>query len=444
MKYLKTVIYISILVAILAPTTILAQSADDVKYRRSSLHVMLMEDNDLDPRYKEIIVNTFLNAEFPDKYDNHDIGIASHDILSIPIPEVDEGEEAEEKSKKEKKQDKRLKGVDKKIEQFINDEGVARKLVAKWFNRDASDGSMDLNLIADRGSYDATTLDVSKAQMQSKTVSTQMRDAGIELIGNTFLVINKANFTENEVGAAIVYEAAKLGIATMKQENAMQKMVKDAASAAAEALYERTRKGYTVGTRSFLYKLTWNDSIYKIFSSQHVVTKSMNDSMKMKKAQAFDNSDLYSMEFVGMEKATVMVLNLKAENLTTQQIISEATIRTGNKVFAKLQKEYDVFKPKTPLFQVEKKGKLCTAKIGLKEGLEGGEKFDLLEQFVNKEGLTGYKSIGTIKVDKKNIWDNQFYASKPPVIEGEIKVQATHFKGCKKKHYAGLLIRQKK
>jgi len=157
------------------------------------------------------------------------------------------------------------------------------------------------------------------------------------------------------------------------------------------------------------------------------------------------------MEFVGMEKARTAVVNLKLkdlvaneEGMSKEEIIAEATIRTGNKVFAKLQKEYDVFKPKTPLTQVENKGKLCTAKIGLKEGLKGGEKFDLLEQFVNKEGLTGYKSIGTIKVDKKNIWDNQFYASKPPVIEGEIKIQATHFKGCKKKHYAGLLIRQKK
>jgi len=443
MKHIKKIIYISILVAILAPTTILAQSADDVKYRRSSLHVMLMEDNDLDPRYKEIIVNTFLNAEFPDKYDNHDIGIASHDILSIPIPEVEEGEEDEKKSKKEKKQDKRLKGVDKKIEQFINDEGVAGKLVAKWFSR-KDDGSFSTELIAERGSYDATTLDVSKAKMQSNSVSTQMEDAGYELIGNTFLIINKANFIENEAGAAILYEASKIAIATMKEENVMQVAVKSAAKVAAAALYERTRKGYTVGTRSFLYKLTWNDSISDIFYTDYWVDESMSIDDKKLKKDLFDNTNLFTLEFVGMEKATVMVLNLKAENLTTQQIIGEATIRTNNKVFAKLQKEYDVFKPKTPLAQVENKGKLCTAKIGLKEGLTGKEKFDVLEQFTNKEGLTEYKSIGTIKIDKKNIWDNQFYASEPPVIEGEIKIQATHFKGCKKKYYPGLLIRQKK
>jgi hypothetical protein len=107
-----------------------------------------------------------------------------------------------------------------------------------------------------------------------------------------------------------------------------------------------------------------------------------------------DNSNLFSMELVGMQKSTVMVLNLNSDNMSTEQVISEATIRTVDKVFAKLQKEYDVFKPKSPLFQVEKK--LCTAKIGMKEGLEGKEKFEVLEQGVNKEGRTVYKKILTI------------------------------------------------
>jgi len=422
--------------------TVFAQNKEDVKYRRSSLHMMVMEDNDLSPQYKQIIVTALDSAPWPDKYDKHDIGIASYDILSIVVPDASEEEEIE-KSKEEEKQDKRLKGVDKKIEKFLQDEGVARKLVAKWFGQ-KEDGSFSTDLIADRGSYDATTLDVSKAKMQSKTVSTQMEDAGYELIGNTFVIINKANFIENEVAAAIIYDASKIAIETMKEENAMQTLAKTAAKTAAEALYERTRKGYTVGTRSFLYKLTWNDSISDIFYSDYWVDESMEIEEKKTMKHMFDNTDLFSMEFVGMEKATVMVLNLKAENLTTEQIIGEATIRTKNKVFAKLQKEYDVFKPKTPLAQVENKGKLCTAKIGLKEGLTGKEKFDVLEQYTNKEGLTEYKSIGTIKIDKKNIWDNQYYASDPPAIEGEVAIQATHFKGCKKKYYPGLLIRQKK
>lgn len=435
-KYIVSLMFLSITL------TVFAQNEEDVKYRRSSLHIMVMEDNDLDPRYKDIVVDAMINAPWPDKYDKHDIGIASYDILSIAVPEATEEEEAG-KSKEEANQDKKLKGVDKKIEKFLQDEGVARKLVAKWFGQ-KEDGSFSTDLIADRGSYDATTLDVSKAKMQSKTVSTQMEDAGYELIGNTFLVINKANFVENEIAAAIAYEIAKAVVDNMKAENAMQQLAKDAAKALAEKTYEKARKGYTVFTRSFLYKLTWNDSISDIFYTDYWVDESMEIEEKKTKKHMFDNTDLFSMEFVGMEKARAAVLNLKAGDLSTQQIIAEATIRTGNKVFAKLQKEYDVFKPKTPLTQVENKGKLCTAKIGLKEGLTGKEKFDVLEQFTNKEGLTEYKSIGTIKIDKKKIWDNQFYASEPPSIEGEVAIQATHFKGCKKKYYPGLLIRQKK
>jgi len=165
---------------------------------------------------------------------------------------------------------------------------------------------------------------------------------------------------------------------------------------------------------------------------------------KKTKKQMFDNSNLFSMELVGMQKSTVIVLNLNSDNMTTAQIISEATIRTVDKVFAKLQKEYDVFKPKSPLFQVEKK--LCTAKIGMKEGLEGGEKFEILEQQIDKDGLTIYKAVGTIKVDKKSIWNNLYNAAEVPKTEGdEVTITATSFKGCKsKKHYPGQLIRQKK
>ena len=411
------------------------------KYRRSSLHLMMMQDAKV--LHKNIIINAFENAPFPAKYDQHDIGVSSYDFLNIKMPEIERSTE-EASDKEEDAEDKRLKGADKKIEKYFADEGIAKKLVALWFNRQ-EDGSMDMNLIAKRGSYDATSLDVSIAKMDVKTVSSQMKDAGKELIGNTFIVVDKINFYSNETAAALIYEASKIAIAVMKEENAMQTMAKKAATVAAEALYERTRAGYTVRTDAFLYKLVWNDTIFKVFRDEHAVRPNWDDETKKQKALAFDNSDLYSMELVGMQKSTVMVLNLKSGNMTEEQIISEATIRTVDKVFAKLQKEYDVFKPKSPLFQVEKK--LCTAKIGMKEGLEGGEKFEVLEQLVDETGLTTYKKVGTIKVDKKSIWNNLYSATtEAPKTEGdEVIISATSFKGCKaKKHYPGQLIRQVK
>ena len=205
---------------------------------------------------------------------------------------------------------------------------------------------------------------------QAKSVSTQMEDAGYELIGNTFLVINKGDFIENEVAASIAYEIAKAAIAEMKADNPIQQMAKDAAQSLADKTYEKARKGYTVNTMSFLYKLTWNDSISDIFYSDYWIDESSPADEKNAKRIMFDNTDLFKMEYVGMEKAKVIVFNLTSEDLSTQQIITEATIRTTNKAYSKLQKTYDVFKPKAPLAQVENKGKLCTAKIGLKKALK--------------------------------------------------------------------------
>ena len=126
------------------------------------------------------------------------------------------------------------------------------------------------------------------------------------------------------------------------------------------------------------------------------------------------------------------------EKRTEDQIINLSVTRNIEKVFAKLQKNYDVFKPKVPLYT----GEPITAKIGMKEGLEGGDKFEVLEAVMDqKTGKIEYKSIGTIKVDGDKIWDNRFNLGDEAPAEGA--VDRTTFKGGKK-FYSGLLIRQLK
>ena len=85
------------------------------------------------------------------------------------------------------------------------------------------------------------------------------------------------------------------------------------------------------------------------------------------------------------------------------------------------------------------------AKIGLKEGLEGGEKFDVLELGFTSSGARKWKKKATIKVDKKAIWDNRYFSTKPPEAESKDAIVATSFKGCKKKwELLTLLLRQQK
>ena len=68
------------------------------------------------------------------------------------------------------------------------------------------------------------------------------------------------------------------------------------------------------------------------------------------------------MEFLGMERATSLItFSLKVKR-SEIEIIKEGTIRSIDAVYSKLQKNYDVFKTKTPISSVDP----VTAKIGFK------------------------------------------------------------------------------
>lgn len=420
---------------------IMAQSKDakpDIKYRRSSLHTMIIESENF-PQ-KETILKAFNTAPFPDKYNDHSISDKSFDPQKYPLTQEEKAGLYKEKSKMGKMAanatDSQTDSVSieltYRIDKYLKQNKVANKLVAKWFNRQ-DDGTFDMNLIGERGSYNASEMQANIAKGSARGTSS-LADAGIELIGNTFVVISKFNFVNNEVVAAVTRDAAKIAAGKIKIPAAQTAALK-----AADEAYEKAKEGYSVWATSYLYKLTWNDSIEAVFYNDLWMDKSKIDP---KKKEAFDNSDLFKLEFIGDEKAVGLVLFSLKEKRTEEQIITKATIRTIDAVYAKLQKVYDVFKPKVPLFS----GDPITAKIGMKEGLEGGEKFEVLEQTLDpKTGLTTYESKGTIKVDSKLIWDNRYNAADEPVVtEGTDKpLDCTTFSGGKK-FYSGMLIKQMK
>ena len=77
----------------------------------------------------------------------------------------------------------------------------------------------------------------------------------------------------------------------------------------------------------------------------------------------------------------------------------------------------------------------------MKEGLKGGETFEVLnEEYDDKTGRTFYKLVGRIKVNKKLIWDNRYSAGE----ESSSNLDRTTFKGKAKKATLGSLIRQKR
>jgi hypothetical protein len=434
---MKKILFLIILAVTGSVTVSKAQTATDVKYRRSSLHTMIVE-TDKFPN-KEVVVKAFYNAPFPDKYNNHSLPAKSFDPAQYPLTKEEKASLFKEQSKAGKfatgatdiKIDTAARELPLKILKYMNLNKIANQLVAKWFNRQA-DGTFDMGLIQERGFYNASEMEANIAKGAARGTSS-LADAGIELIGNTFVVVSRFNFVSNEITARVVRDAAKIA-ANKLSVPALQ----TAANKAADEAYEKAKEGYSVWTTSFLYKLVWNDSTEAVFYNDLWMDKKNPDP---KKKEAFDKSNLFKLEFIGDESATGLVLFSLKEKRTEEQIIEIATIRAIDAVYSKLQKKYDVFKTKTPLFT----GNPITAKIGMKEGLEGGEKFDVLEQTQDpKTGLTKYVSKGTITVDEKQIWDNRYNAGEEVNADGtptKSALDRTTFKGGSK-FFAGMLIRQ--
>ncbi len=405
------------IVAIICAGSVLAQkvAVQDIKYRRSSLHTILMESEKFP--YKDTVIRAYYKAPFPEKYNNHTVGEKSFDPKLYGI-----------------NGDTSSTNVPQIIDTYFTQKKVANQLVAKWFNR-AEDGSFDMSLIGERGSYNASEMESRIAQNSARGLAS-LSDAGEELIGNTFVVVSKLFFLSNEAPAYAIYLTSKL-----MAEKIGNPIAQKIALIAAEQIYKKTREGYSVWTTSYLYKLQWNDSISSIFYSDYWMDKNSIDPAKKDK---FDNSDLFKLTLIGSEKSRSLVTGSFKEQRSAERLVEIATIRTIDNVYAKLQKKYDVFKTKTPLYT----GEPITAKIGLKEGVEGGDKYEVLEQTIGDDGKTKYVRKGTIKVDGKQIWDNRYLAGQEEgpidstaVKNGKPVLDRTFFKGGSG-FYPGMLIRQ--
>jgi hypothetical protein len=382
----------------------------DVKYRRSSLHTILMESERFP--YKDTVINAYYSSPFPEKYNDQTIDEKSFNPAlygNINLKDIEPS----------------------LINNYLTQNKIATKLVAKWFNRQPN-GAFDMSLISGRGFYNANEMETLIAQKSARGVGA-LADAGEELVKNTFVVVSKLNFVSNAGAAAIGSVGADLALNVI--DNPYLRM---GAKFLKNKLAEKAAEGYSVWCTSYLFRLNWNDSVATTFYNDYWM-----DSKKIdpRKKAMFDDNELFKLEYIGSEKSSILITFSLKEQRSAERYVSLATIRSVDAVYAKLQKQYDVFKTKTPLFT----GYPITAKIGLKEGLENNDRYEVLEQVVNENGFTNYVRKGIITVDGKQIWDNRFSAGEE--LDAKAKASTattldrTFFRGAEN-FYPGMLIRQ--
>lgn len=427
----------------LLSTQLMGQSVTD--YRRASLTMVLIENENLG-KNKKLVTDSYYAKPFPDKYNKHEINdkafstvamkLTTKDYLNAgfykdtlksmkeflsalkqplnPLRYVtaDSSKAVQEPSQQEL--------LNIYIQKYITEKNLAKQTVATWFDR-KPDGTMSWDVIKERGMYSASAQAKDAAASTASAVDYLM---DFELIGNTYTVFNKMEFFPNEPVARAVRDAA-VKETTAKLAGKPEVLLTNAMKGI-DAAYEKAKEGYTVICNTYLYQLEWNDSIAKLTNRYF-----FSDDSNAAKQKIWDTTNLYKMKFVGKTISSSLVTFKIGEKRTEEQIIDIQVKRTIDNALAKLQKEYVQFRPVAPVATIDP----VTAQIGLKEGVEPGQKYEILEQGFNELGVPVWKSVGSVSVDKKApIWDNTIGAEVVLDASGNPvpTVSATTFSGGKK------------
>jgi hypothetical protein len=397
-KILYSILFFNVITISLAQES---KNEFEVKYRRSSLYSVMIDQPTLP--YAGEIKKNFENSPIPDKFNNHNLSKRIYDLGELPTD-----------------------GSDSPVLSAI-----ARDIVAKWFNR-SSKGGFNMNLIKERGFYDASALDVVKAQASKRGLDL-LADAGEELIGKTFVLINEFKYTDK----------AEVAEKTSGWLNAIGTIADYAGASNVSTVTTLTStgatvagKGYIVKTNAHLYQLVWDEETAAIFYNDYWAD---DKTITPAKKKAFDQSTIFKLKYIGTDTSWSDIQSTVFTSKSDEQLIERATVKAIDRVIVKLQKNHDQFKTKTPLYTVDP----LTAKVGLKEGITKKSTFDVLEQVEDENGKTQYVKVGVVKVDSKYpIWDNTYGAQEE---NPNSTVDRTYFKKVSgKDFFPGMLLVQKK
>lgn len=345
----------------------------------------------LNQRFDDVIEQVFLQTPFPERFNDHNLG-----VKVVTFAEHKDDQSAN-------------------IQSFADQVNLGQKMVAKWFNRDKQTGSFNMELIKERGLYNANQQQTNVARASIRGMAL-LEDAGELLIHNTYLVVNDIKYQSKGSRNTFLKTFASIFAGSVSQ---MQKALQSIG-------------GFNVHVTTYLFRLRWNDDIANTFYQNYYTEDGDTDKDKV---EAFKkDNQLFKMEFVGKTEAESKETHFKASK-DPQALLLKVTTRTMDHNLASLQQIYPDFRIKAPLLSVDP----LTADVGLKEDVTENARFEVLERVIDEQGKMSYVQVGLIKPVKGKIKDNRFMAEE----DAESTVEATEFEKISgKDFYPGMLIRE--
>ncbi|MEG1645193.1 MAG: hypothetical protein RR279_05030 [Alistipes sp.] len=355
------------------------------KYRRSSLYSVLVKHSAF--KFGNTIDSTFMSMPTPDKFNNHDLAIKSFESTAV-----------KQKKKGKEKTDINMKD----IQTFLTENDIAKKMVEKWFDRNPQTGAFDMELIKERGQYDASQADIDIAD-QSALGRGILEDAGEDLINKTFLLINDITFVDKgEKSAKVGGFFRMLGAVASSVTGTDVSSMTDLAADLVNEI-----DGFSVNITSYLYQLDWTNDVAGTFYTSYWVNQNQPDPAR---CNGFDTCTLFKLNYVGTTATSAANLSSKSfSNKTKEEQMLKVCTRAIDKSIVQLQREYDEFKVNVPLYSINEDGTV-DVQIGLKEGINEKSQFDVLMPTEDEMGKMTYVKVGKIEPVENRIWDNRYGA----------------------------------
>jgi len=336
-------------------------------YDRSGLTYLLLNFNN--DRYADYLRNASAKIVVPSKFDNN---ILSETYISGSYYRDEHSQGVSNLS------DTKSKIQEKLIESRLN-----YKLLEFWWGIHA-DGSYTANTIQERGIYNATDFDVSKAD-GSKIGRAQLGDAGEQLIGNSYI---------------FVYDIK--GIKTMTE-------IYDAQDAAAKAKAEkdktefkpvnRTKNGFKGEIVAYLYRLAYNDTIQAYFFESF----SDESTIDIDKFNTIYNNVSQPIKYVSYTTASAEGTQMNANPIqkTTQELFDKLVNDGISSAISSFEQSLEQFRVKTPIVNASP----IKAKVGIKEGITTDRRFFVWEYIEKSNGETDAKRAGIVR--SRYVHDNR-------------------------------------
>lgn len=228
--HLYNIKHLALCLVLLMVCTAASAETPVTRSRRSSLCSMLVKHSE--QKFAKEIEEQFLHIPISDRFNEHNLSIRVANVDAKKVPDAD-------------------------VDDFVSNNKIASRLVARWLDRDILTGACTVDTIRARGLWDATTFDAELAKRTARGTA-MLEDAGEELIGNTWLLMNEVRYIDKSKKSKVwgLIGGIAMAAATMASGGSSQSAADNLNSTSAII---SSYKGFKVRITTRLYRLVWDD-----------------------------------------------------------------------------------------------------------------------------------------------------------------------------------------